>query len=309
MADNTKSIKLRAFNIKSTDMIVNASEILTQLKTKLPNTKAKDRQKVLNSEDPTGEHDVMSDFTIQENIFSGTILRIIPNGDDEHIEANLFEKETFSIDEIKRTKAGGAAIYKSHTHICLDDANIITDLRYPNTIQGVETYINSLLDTHIFKFNPIVIPKPNMSLVDISTMTFSDSSNQSSINTTERKSFWIDKTMIKSIMDKVLSDTQTLADIDIEQLISAKLQLKFVKPKSMSEDDYKRKLSAMLKPISDLDNVSFESKDKRKLSAKDLLREKLVSIEKTDTGFISEQQLNIEMAIFLDEIKNEENHS
>ena len=308
MTENrTKSIKLRAFNIKSTDISVRASDVLEKLKTKLPATKAKDRQMVLNSEDPAGEHDIMSDFSVQDNkIIFGTILRIVPNGNDEHIDATLFEKDKFSIEEIKKTSAGGAAIYKTHNHICLNDTHLITDLRYPNIVKGIETYINWLLESHIFEFPPIVVPKPEMKLSELKNITFS---NPTRNNRTERKSFWFSKENLKSVVDYIFKDSKNLDMIDLEQLISAELILKLNKPKGMTDEEYQRKYSSILKPIADLESVSFKSKDGKNINAKDLMLAKTVDIETTNTGFVSENQLNIEMAKFLDEIKNAKDHT
>jgi len=305
--NRTKSIKLRAFNIKSTDISVRASDVLEKLKTKLPATKAKDRQMVLNSEDPAGEHDIMSDFSVQDNkIIFGTILRIVPNGNDEHIDATLFEKDKFSIEEIKKTSAGGAAIYKTHNHICLNDTHLITDLRYPNIVKGIETYINWLLESHIFEFPPIVVPKPEMKLSELKNITFS---NPTRNNRTERKSFWFSKENLKSVVDYIFKDSKNLDMIDLEQLISAELILKLNKPKGMTDEEYQRKYSSILKPIADLESVSFKSKDGKNINAKDLMLAKTVDIETTNTGFVSENQLNIEMAKFLDEIKNAKDHT
>lgn len=71
----------------------------------------------------------------------------------------------------------------------------------------------------------------------------------------------------------------------------------------MSKQDYEKMLGATLKPISDIENVKFKTKDKKRLvSGKDLLKTKTVEIEKTENGYLVEEQLKQAMAYYLQEI-------
>lgn len=306
MAKNKmKNIKLRAFSIKSTDLSTTNRDILIQLKEKLKGSLAKDRQMRLNSEDPTGEQDIMSNFSFGENLILGTILRIIPEGSDEHIDASLLEKQTFTTEEITKHDANGAASVKKRYHICLDGLNIVTDLPRTITVKRIETYINWLLKTYIFQFTPKIVRQPNLNLADIKDITFlnpliSHSENEKILDSS------LKRFDVKKCLDILLADAQDMKDIDLEQVISAQLILKFKKPRKMTTEEYECKFSAMLKPISDLEDVSFRTKKGQKISSENLLLEKPVQIEFTESGFVSENQLNREMQIFLSELKNDE---
>ncbi len=105
-----------------------------------------------------------------------------------------------------------------------------------------------------------------------------------------------------------MSDSEQLNDMMLSQMISAELLIKFKKPRRMTDDEYSRALGAYLKPVSDLDNVSFKRKDnKTEVKGKDLLLTKSVSIETTQSGKLVEHHLLQEMSKFLLELSNEKN--
>jgi len=304
MSKRPKSVVLRAFFIKSTDTSVRSSDVLHKLRERLKESIAKDRQMILSSEDPDSEHDILSNFSLSENTMTGTILRIIPKGHDEHIEAALFEKRTFSLDEIKGTEVTGASLYRKHIFIGTDGLHIVTNLPRNNTIQGVETYINWLLGTYIFEFYPVIERSPDMKLSDVKSITFSGSQDIASETAGKSYSFFSVES-IKKLKECLLNDSANMEDIEIEQIMSAKLILQLKKPKDMTEEEYQRKYSALLKPVSDLENVSFENKNGDRIKADKIAKEKKISIEVTERGFLSERQLNIEMERFLNELKND----
>ncbi|WP_044204953.1 hypothetical protein, partial [Pectobacterium odoriferum] len=108
---------------------------------------------------------------------------------------------------------------------------------------------------------------------------------------------------VLEIIKKSMSETKTLDDITLSQMISAELLIKFKKPRKMTDDEYKRILGAYLKPVSDLENITFKRKDgKSEIKGKDLLKTKPVDIEMTPTGKLVEQQLLQEMNRFLKEL-------
>ncbi|HDG8096793.1 TPA: hypothetical protein PCO36_005478 [Klebsiella oxytoca] len=111
---------------------------------------------------------------------------------------------------------------------------------------------------------------------------------------------------VLDIIRSSMSDTEQLNDIALSQMISAELLIKFKKPRKMTEDEYKKALGAYLKPVSDLDNISFKRKDnKTEVKGRDLLLTKRVSIETTQSGKLVEHQLLQEMSKFLVELSND----
>ncbi|EFJ7512320.1 hypothetical protein HV269_02335 [Citrobacter sp. RHBSTW-00696] len=132
----------------------------------------------------------------------------------------------------------------------------------------------------------------------------SSNSSQTPENVQSQTSISLSKKVL-DIIKNSMSDTDQLNDIALSQMISAELLIKFKKPRKMTDDEYERALGAYLKPVSDLDNVSFKRKDnKTEIKGKDLLLTKAVDIETTQSGKLVEQQLLQEMSKFLVELSD-----
>ena len=71
----------------------------------------------------------------------------------------------------------------------------------------------------------------------------------------------------------------------------------------MSEQDYQNAYGALLKPVSDIDHVILKDRNGRDVTGEDILKTAKINIQMTDTGFIQEPQLYIEMAKFIDELE------
>lgn len=101
-------------------------------------------------------------------------------------------------------------------------------------------------------------------------------------------------------------DAKSLTDLELANLISAKLVIEFNKPKKNDSDALKKAYAAMLKPISDLDHVQIKTRDNKQLKkGSDILRTKTVDVDQTDKGSINENTLIQAMAIFINELIND----
>lgn len=107
---------------------------------------------------------------------------------------------------------------------------------------------------------------------------------------------------LTDFMSKLFLDADSLKNIDLKQIVSAELTLKLLKPKKMTNEDYQQKYGALIKPVSDLDNVTFKDNLGNKITGEKIQKIKSILIEQTDNGYISEQQLNTAMATFLREL-------
>lgn len=303
---NNKSVTLRAFSIRCSKLSSNKSDYIEKLKEKLENTVVNDRRMRLSQQDPKKEEDLISYYNTnnEKNILFGTMLRITPGGDVAHITNELFKNKSFTIDELVNTKHDNyAAVYRGHYYFCMDDKHLITNLPTNKTITRLQTYVNFLLSSEDFELTPIIISSPENKLSDLKRITvknpFTDTLKK---NRTENKSIRIDKNLFE-IVKGLFKDTQNLDDVDLSQIISAELILKLTKPRRMSEEEYQRLYGAYLKPISDIDNISFKDKNGKQIKGKDVLKTKNVDIEITETGELVEPQLNQEMIKFLNELK------
>lgn len=261
---------------------------------------------ILNQDDENKESDLISGFTLSENNICATMMRILPNADDTHIDRELMKKHSFSINDLSKHSNNAAAIYKNHYYICFNNNFLVTNLPQNITIKRVENYLNWLLNTHIYEITPIIIPSPDLKLSNISTIKFSNHPDlqnnvQNPTSIIEDKKVFLTKNIL-NIVKNLFIDTQSLKDIDLEQIVHAELLIKLKKPKTMSDIEFQNTYGSLLKPISDSDNIVFCDKNGNKIKGSEILKTKTVSIELNSNNYISEQQLFIEMQRFIDEI-------
>ncbi|WNJ81701.1 hypothetical protein RJE46_10885 [Cedecea neteri] len=319
-ATKPKTVTLRAFDIKNTSLSKASSEAKSTLIAKLNEIKqAKDRCMILNPEDQNQERDVLSYY--KESPQSGTVfctmLRITSDKDVQHITETLFEKEVFSMDDIETAHIDASAICKSHYYFSMSDNYLVTNLPLNKTVVRLQTYLSWFTSNELLEFTPLISAKGQTRLSDLKAIVVKDpeplqvstasDGNGKSVTTEGQKSIKLSEKVL-SIIKSSMSDTAQLNDIALSQMISAELLIKFKKPRKMTEEEYKKALGAYLKPVSDLDNVSFKRKDnKTEIKGKDLLLTKAVSIETTQSGKLVEHQLLQEMSKFLVELNNEKN--
>ena len=307
MSKAIREVTLRAFSIKSTKMSSDTDEFFESIKEKLNTTSAKERLMVLNQDDDTAESDLISYFSLKDNNIFATMMRIAPGADDRHIDNELMEKNSFSVSEIRRTKNNAAALYKNHYYICFNNNYLVTNLPQTTTIKRIETYLNWLIDSHTYEITPVVSPYPDLKLSDLKTVVFKNkdlfhkkiSHDPENI---EDKIIDLKNNFITNFFKTICVDSDTLNDIDINQIISAELLLKLSKPRKMSEEEFQKTYGAILKPVSDSENIVFKDNKGNRITGEDLLKTKKVNIERTDQGFLQEPQLHIEMAKFIDEL-------
>lgn len=320
-----KLVTLRAFEIKNSSLSKASSDAKVTLVKKLIEIKqAKDRCMLLNPDDKNQERDVISYFkeSLQSVSIFCTMLRITSDKDVQHITDTLFEKEVFSLDDIETSRIDASAICKSHYYFSMNDNFLVTNLPLNKTIIRLQTYLSWFLNNDLLEFTPLISAKDQTRLSDLKAIIVKDPEpisaptstaltvspgNSTSVTSTEsQKSIKLSQKVF-DILKRSMSDTAQLDELALSQMISAELLIKFKKPRKMSEEEYKRALGAYLKPVSDLDNVSFKRKDnKTEVKGKDLLLTKAVSVETTQTGKLVEQQLLQEMSKFLVELKNDQ---
>lgn len=311
MPPRTHSVTLRAFEIKQIK-ISNYVDMFSDLEKKLKGSMAEDRIMRLNQDDDSKESDLISGYEIggsPEKLLFATMMRIMPEAEDTHIGMDLMKKPCFSISDLRKTPNNAAAIYKNHYYICVNKHNLVTNLPQNTTIKRVENYLNWILDTHIYEINPIIVPSPDLKLSDVKTIKFSNpiQSRQQSklpgLEDTQDKRIALTGRYIKELFSNLLRDSASLEEIDLGQIISAELLLKINKPRKMSAEEFQCTFGAILKPVSDNENLTFRDSRGNKITGSDILKTKIVTIEKTESNFLSEPQLRIEMARFLDELK------
>lgn len=307
-------VKLRAFEIINSDINKAQSDLEDKLRSFLnASTETNGRRMILNAEDPQQEEDLISDFPkILEapNPIFCTMLRVALGNNVQHVNSELFSKPKFTIADLKNSIVDAEAIYLNHYYFSTSNNFLVTTLKGNLTITRLQTYLNWLLED-LYEISPLVAEEAMPELSQIKDIVVKDSSihpspSQSTEIESTRKSF-ID--LGRAAWDAVkyaLSDTEKLSDIELEQMVSAKLVIEFKKPKKSDSDAIKKAYSALLKPVADLENFEFITRNnKRIVKGKQILRIKEVSIETTESGMLNESQLSQEMARFIRELENE----
>lgn len=309
-----KQVKLRAFEIVNNTMSKSV-QVANLLKQKLDNSKSSnERRMILNIDDPKKEEDLISHFnTERNNIVFATMLRIAPGDNVQHINETLFKQVNFSISDLLNTKLDTSAIYKNHYYFLLSNRFVVTNLPGRTTITRLQTYLNWLLN-ELIELNPVIELKEEYNLKSVRSFTIQDPANENNRNINST----VNDNAGTSIVSKVknltglaedylkglLVNTEGLDDIDFSQLVSAKLLIQIKQPTKQSPDEIKKAFSAILKPVSDLDNISFKTRSGTSVTGSELQKTKQVEVDTTDTGKLNEKTLFQQMELFIKELEN-----
>ncbi len=309
----TKTVNLRAFEIINNDFNRSESDICNRLKKKLLESgSVNERRMLLNKDDPQQEQDLIPSFEISENekmpIFC-TMLRVVLGNNIQHINDELFKKQNFSISELKHSKVDGDAIYRNHCYFALNNNFLVTNLGRNFTVSRLQTYLNWFLQD-LFEINPLVSNNVVQNLKNIKSIVIKDNGiyrNNEDDNNKESKNIIIDIcNFSRDIFRSLFLDVNSFSDIELAQMVSARLVLEIKKPQKSDTTSLMRAYGAALKPIADLENIEIETRDKKKISKeKRLDRIKSVDIEVTNSSMLNENQLLQEMNKFIYELENE----
>lgn len=313
MTTKKKDITLRAFKVinNNADLSTNPQGVFTMLSNKLNESIVADRKMLLNQDDPSEEADMMTNFVISKNnnIF-GTIFRVLKSENVNIFPESLMVKKTISMEDLSGMEEGKNVI-KNQYYFMINSDYLVTNLFHKGSVYPFETYINWLLNDirkNIINIIPHIVPPPDVKLTDIKEVRISDSFISHAVNESGVLSDKTERVNISATIAKqLLSDTNKLSDIELEQIIVAELKVKFKKPSGMTNVDFQNKYGALLKPISNLDCVKFTTKGGKNISGENIVKTKKVQIEMTETGKMSEPYLSQEMERFLGELYEKSN--
>ena len=310
----SKQVKLRAFEI-SNNTVTKPLQVAALLKQKLDSSESSNKRRMLlNKDDPKKEEDLISHFDTSKNsIVFATMLRIAPGDNVQHIDEKLFEKANFSISDLLNAKLSTSAIYKDHYYFLLSNRFVVTNLSGRTTIMRLQTYLNWLLN-ELIEINPVIELKEEYDLSNVRSFVIQDPSNDNKTNLEATAKDNAGTSVVSRYKDitnfaiqhvkELFADAEELEDIDFSQLVSAKLLIQIKKPNKNSPEEVRKVFSAMLKPVSDLDNISFKTRGGKSVTGSELEKTKQVEVDTTDTGKLNEQTLCQQMEVFIKELEN-----
>lgn len=310
-----KKVKLRAFAIENPSFDKTHPETLQQLRQNLLNSKSvNDRKMALNENDEENEADLISYFdehSTDPNPLFCTMLRIAPGDDVDHVSDALMSMNKFTLDELETAKIDTAAICIKHYYFTVSKHYLVTNLPGNQTIKQLQVYLNWLLNS-LYELTPLIDTIKIESLGDLKQVAVQDfeinpSSHQGEKDNKATSIFNLNNAAALWLKEKLgLKDVKGLTEVEIEQIISAKLVIQFKKPKKNDPEEIQKVYGALLKPVADLENVAITDKNNKILAkGKDIAKVKEVDVDVTSTGKINEQSISQEMRKFLLELEHE----
>jgi hypothetical protein len=155
---------------------------------------------------------------------------------------------------------------------------------------------------NLFEFTPLIVVRDDITVSELRNIKITDpiSKHPQTPNEVGAKKIF---DLSKDLIFNLFKDVKSFQDIALEKVISAELLIKFTKSKDISKEEYQRILGAYMKPIGDIENVTFVPKNGKPIKSSEILRVKSVNIDLTESNKLSEPQLLQEMEKYLNEIK------
>ena len=301
--DDIKRVKARFFVVDkaNTNLSYNSAEVLDLLKRALDEKpKISDRQLILNKSNNDDESDILAHYEWNANntYLFGLIMRIAPESSTGSFSPDVLNKEQCSIDELI-TKDSINSICIDHYYFILNNEFLITNLTGLKNIDCFQTYINWLTEKvrgdQLIAFVPKTTLPKDVPISSLRKLEFGDNTKiMTDLNNQKEKV----STHIKKLSSRLLkallkdSDYSSLEDIDLEELISAKLIISVKrKSKDIDEDDFQKIMGTILKPLTNDSGITLIGKNGEKLSGSDIKKVECFTIDKTSRGHIDEAQL------------------
>lgn len=298
-----KKFTLRAFEISTTNPNDDASTCLSDIVKALDSDRNIAEKRLMALDGENSVQDFLSSYEVNKSYLFGSLMRVKPGSQLSEIPESLLSSSKISQSDLKGINKNliGIDLY----YFFLTKKYLITTLKSSFPIKRLETYINWLIQNNkLYSFYPCV-DSSTVKAKDVKEIIFSDGNDGNSFGSdlkdNEEKSFFI-----KDLPNKLLSflglPSNTIGEILNQGLVSSKVSLSFKKTKNKDESLYKELLSAPLKPVSEIDNVKYKTKEGKIISGREVLRTKNVEIELVEKDIISEPQLIQEMQRFAMEI-------
>lgn len=270
-----RRVTYRVFFIKNEELTCDASDLKDVLQSKLESTTADCRVIPVRDGKDCKEKDFLSSFAPAQGInplpdyVYGVIMRIRPAKG-----LKVLPEDFLKLSELKETdleefpELSGKIVCSQIYHFLIKGKYLITDLPQIMTISTFQRYINKLLVNRTYGFSPLLFDK-SIQLSELKSISFSDSFQQQT-NSEDYCKFSL-QDITKKVVKHICPSVKGLKTIMEENMVSAKMTVNFSRPKGMSVEKYAKKLSAILAPVQDLENVHFIFADGRKMTGSEMV--------------------------------------
>jgi hypothetical protein len=294
-----KTITFRYFDVDYSGLTASSS-LVGRLINKLSSA-ASDRMMPLNKVE-SDKSDLISDFENvgNERMIAGTYLRIVNSKDVPIITEEMLKQNQFKVSTINPKAKDKEKTCLDYFYFCLTDDKLIVTLDARSSISRFETYINWLLNTKdtgdSINFTPIV-DEEQISANDIKKITIDNAFNLTISDQDKENQDFKSKlySLSGDILNALFSESDSFKELMDANICSANLVIKFSKPKSMDEDEYKRKTAGtVLKHLDNPDGIRFQANGK-KIKGSRVLKTEVVDVDCDDNGAVSEQAVYQQM--------------
>lgn len=301
-----KKITVTAYSVSTTEATTRAIKPFDDISRTLSNFGTiNERFMRLSELDENKEGDFIASFKSSTKYIFGLILRM-REGEMAHILKDQLNHSMITLDEIaKETEANVAGAMKEYSYFLLNNNHLIYTQGLLS-LKSFQTYINWLLrkddeDKAGYIFNPIIKETNEVSVSGIKSIEIGDSAflggrTLASIS----KSFDILKS---GILKHLLANSKDLEEIEAENIISARIQLKIKTMRGKKNAEKKKALTAAIKSA-DNDDVIITVKNGTKIKGASFVVKKPLTLETTKNGFPIESQIEKEMHDFAEGIRN-----
>jgi len=169
-------------------------------------------------------------------------------------------------------------------------------------IKDFQTYITWLCKqcniTKEYVFNPIITKQSEIAIKDIKEIVIADAlfyKMDQSLTVTKSFKLWK-----SDILKHLIANSKDLPDIDLENIISAKIELKF-RTKAIEKE---KQLTALIKSVEN-DDIIIKDKKGKTIKGAEYQEKRVEKVDTTKGGFPVEQQVKQKMAEYLQAIGND----
>lgn len=307
----TKQIKIRSYNIKTNAVSISVAQMMTSLKNQLetPFKLAISRLRKINMDDDKSDVEMIGSYhfsTNQERFFA-SFFQMRHDSNSKTIAEDILNKEFVSQDDIKELGELSQYLLNRRFLFMFNSEHLVTTLPGTINVSVIESYLNWLLES--VRGNTKLILDPVVTKVESLTPKMSEiksvsiNSNPLQSKRTANKT-QDDKKIYDITREKLLSffKEADLKDIMDNNLVSAELVIKFKKPKKKQMEELESNLSAMMKNSADLDNMSIELKNGKRIQGSEIEGKKFVTLNLDSDGVVPDSEIENAMENYLSEL-------
>ena len=302
-----KIISLLAYEIDATNIKVEHSDLTHNLIQRLNSQKEKAGERRMRLSSESFDEDILTDYSINASrpYVWGVMWRIAPSKDMPNIPEGLFNNEKIMTHDIKSEDGKENLLQRKDVYyFAIDNKYLVTNL--PKTrIKSLQNYFNWFLEVlrgdKLYSFTPVIEIPEVPSLSDVKNIVIGGTPIYKGTKEKEENTGVTNK-VCNFALEKLKGLVNEMPDLKIlmeKNILSARLVINFRKPKKMEDEEYKRMLGTVMKPIGDEEGIALKLKNGKKISGKDILLSKIVEVELLDNGIINEIALKEEMEAFL----------